>query len=65
MSHNKETEEANNPSHYILLTAAIVVGLVGVYLRFAGDAPIYSMLSNIILVVGVIIALRAVFTIMK
>jgi hypothetical protein len=65
MSHIKETDQANNPSHYILLTVAIIIGIVGVYLRFAGDAPIYNILSNIILVIGVIIALKAVFTIMK
>ncbi|WP_448701056.1 hypothetical protein ACFGVR_03085 [Mucilaginibacter sp. AW1-3] len=58
-------EQANNPSNYILLIVAIVIGLVGVYLRFAGDARIWNIAANIILVIGVLIALKAVFTIMK
>jgi hypothetical protein len=65
MSHIKETEEANNPSHYIVLTVAIAIGLVGVYLRFAGDSFLINATSNVILVVGIVIALRSVFKIMK
>jgi uncharacterized membrane protein YqiK len=65
MSHIKETEEANNPSHYMVLTVAIVIGLVGVYLRFAGNSFAINAASNVILVAGVIIALRSVFKIMK
>ena len=60
-----KAQEANSPRHYLLLTLAVVVGLAGVYLRFAGDAPIFNIVANILLVVGIIIALRAVFTIMK
>ena len=58
-------QQANATRHYLLLTFAIFVGLVGVYLRFAGESPVFSIASNIILVIGVIIALKAVFTIMK
>ncbi|OCX50966.1 hypothetical protein BEL04_19805 [Mucilaginibacter sp. PPCGB 2223] len=58
-------EEANAPRHYLLLTFAIVIGMVGVYLRFAGDARGWNIASNIILVIGIIVALKAVFTIMK
>lgn len=57
--------EANAPRHYLLLTFAVLVGLVGVYFRFVGDAPIFNIISNILLVVGIVIALKAVFTIMK
>ena len=59
------TEHANDERHYILLTLAIAIGLVGVYLRFAGDAPYYSWIANVILIIGVAIALKAVFTILK
>ncbi|MDB5155074.1 MAG: hypothetical protein JWR54_3825 [Mucilaginibacter sp.] len=59
------TEQANDERHYILLTVAIVIGLVGVYLRFAGDAPYYSWIANVILVIGVALALKAVFAILK
>jgi hypothetical protein len=65
MSHTKETEEANNPSHYVVLTIAIIIGIVGVYLRFAGNSFAINAASNVILVVGIIIALRSVFKIMK
>ena len=59
------TEHANDERHYILLTVAIVIGLVGVYLRFAGDAPYFSWIANVILVLGVAVALKAVFAILK
>jgi len=58
-------EEANAPRHYLLLTFAIIIGIVGVYLRFAGDARGWNIAANIILIVGILIALKAVFTIMK
>jgi hypothetical protein len=57
-------KEANAERHYILLTIAIVIGLVGVYLRFA-EFSYSSAISNIILVIGVVISLKAVFAIMK
>jgi len=59
------TEHANDERHYILLTVAIVIGLVGVYLRFVGDAPYYSWIANVILITGVAIALKGVFSILK
>lgn len=58
-------EEANATRHYVLLVIAIVIGLVGVYFRFAGNSSFYSGVSNVIMVIGVIVALKAVFTIMK
>jgi hypothetical protein len=59
------TEQANDERHYILLTVAIVIGLVGVYLRFAGDAPYFSWIANVILIIGVALALKGVFAILK
>lgn len=59
------TEHANDERHYILITIAIAIGLVGVYLRFAGDAPYYSWIANVILIIGVAIALKGVFAILK
>ncbi len=58
-------EKANETGNYLLLTAAIAVGLVGVYLRFAHDSTTLSVVSWIILLVGVLIALRAVFKILQ
>ena len=57
-------EEANSDRHYILLVIAIVIGLVGIYLRFA-DFKHASAVANIILAVGVVVCLKAVFTIIK
>jgi hypothetical protein len=58
-------ENANDLGHYKLLIIAIIIGLVGVYFRFAGDSFMYTSISNVILVIGIIIALKAVFAIMK
>lgn len=61
-------ENANAEGHYKLLTVAIIIGIVGVYLRFAGDANsgfMYTSISNIILIIGILIALKCVFSIMK
>jgi hypothetical protein len=58
------TEEANSESHYLLIVVAIVVGIVGIYLRFA-DFRYVNIVANIILIIGVGIALKAVFAILK
>lgn len=57
-------ENANDTRHYVLLTIAIIIGLVGVYLRFA-DFKYASAVANVILVIGTIISLKAVFAIMN
>jgi hypothetical protein len=57
-------QEANSERHYILLVIAIVIGLVGVYLRFA-DFRHASAIANVILAIGAGIALKAVFAIIK
>ncbi|UOE50234.1 hypothetical protein MTO98_04005 [Mucilaginibacter sp. SMC90] len=61
-------ENANAEGHYKLLTVAIVIGIVGVFLRFAGDANtgfMYTSISNVIMIIGILIALKCVFAIMK
>jgi hypothetical protein len=58
------TEEANSEKHYLLMVVAIVIGIVGVYLRFA-DFRYNNIIANILLVIGVAIALKAVFAILK
>jgi hypothetical protein len=58
------TENANAESHYLLIVFAIVVGLAGVYLRFA-DFHYANIIANILLIIGVGIALKAVFAILK
>ena len=61
---NNSVQEANSERHYILLVISIVIGLVGVYLRFA-EFPHASAIANIILAAGVVVCLKAVFDIMK
>ncbi|MFD0793505.1 hypothetical protein ACFQZX_07735 [Mucilaginibacter litoreus] len=58
------TQNANSEKHYIALILAIVVGLVGVFIRFA-DFGLASAIGNILMVVGSILVLRAVFAILK
>lgn len=58
-------ENANDERHYILITIAIAIGLVGVFLRFAGEAPYFSWIANVILIIGVGVALKGVFSILK
>ncbi|MDB4924063.1 hypothetical protein [Mucilaginibacter sp.] len=58
------TQEANSDRHYILLVIAVVIGLVGVYLRFA-DFKHASSAANIILAIGAGMGLKAIFTIIK
>ena len=62
---NKRTEESNDPAHYNLIIIGIVVGLVGIFLRFAGSWMFIDGISNILLLIGVIISLKAVLRILK
>jgi hypothetical protein len=58
------TEEANSESHYFTIVIAVIVGITGVYLRFA-DFHYSTIVANILLIIGVGIALKAVFAILK
>lgn len=60
-------ENANAEKHYKLLVVAIVIGIVGVFIRFAGDenSTYFSWIANVLLAVGVAIGLKGVFAIIK
>jgi hypothetical protein len=60
----QSTENANSVSHYTLLVLTIVIGLIGVYLRFA-EFPHATLISNLILLVASGLCLKAVFGILK
>ncbi|MFA6245779.1 MAG: hypothetical protein WC615_02485 [Mucilaginibacter sp.] len=60
----QSTENANSVSHYTFLVLTIVIGLVGVYLRFA-EFPHATLISNLILLVASGLCLKAVFGILK
>jgi uncharacterized membrane protein len=63
--HNtKSMQNANQTSIYQLLVIGIVVSLVGVFLRFAGDSSLLSIVSWVILFVGAFICCKAVFKIL-
>ena len=52
------TEHANDERHYILLTIAIIIIMVGVFFRFVpdpgnGHVSVYNWISNTVLVIGV------------
>ncbi len=57
--------EANDPSHYKLIVVGIVVGLIGILLRFATDWVFIDIVSNIIFVLGIFICIKAVLSILK
>jgi len=61
----QKSTTANDTRNYVVLTIAIIIGMVGVYFRFLGDSFFYTSVSNVILIIGIIIALRSVFTILK
>jgi hypothetical protein len=62
---SESTNNANNPSHYTLMTIGIAVTILGSFLRFAGDWAFIDAISNIIFVIGVIICLKSVINILK
>lgn len=62
---NKRTEESNDPAHYNLIVIGIVVGLIGIFLRFTGSWMFIDAVSNILLIIGTVICLRAVMRILK
>ena len=62
---NKRTEEANDPAHYSLIIVGIVVGMIGVLLRFTGSWMFIDAISNILFIIGIVICLKAVLTILK
>ena len=62
---NKETIEANDPAHYKLLVIGLVIGLFGVFLRFTGTWTLIDIVSNVFLVIGTYICLKAVLRILK
>lgn len=56
---------ANSPSHYKLIVIGIVIGMVGILLRFTSTWTFIDIVSNIIFVIGIVICLKAVLNILK
>ncbi|ACU02622.1 MULTISPECIES: hypothetical protein [Pedobacter] len=63
--HNTESmKRANEISIYKLMVVGILISILGVYLRFAGDSTTLSIVSWVILFVGSIVACKGVFKIL-
>ena len=58
---NKVTEDANDPAHYKLITIGIIIGMIGILLRFTGTWTFIDAVSNI----RIVICLKAVLRILK
>jgi len=64
-THNtKSMQNANDAGIYKLIVAGIIVSMLGVYLRFAFDSMILSIVSWVILFIGAFICCKAVFKIL-
>jgi len=63
--HNTESmKRANDESIYKLLVVGVVVTMIGVFLRFAYDSNILSIICWAILFLGAFICCKAVFKIL-
>lgn len=68
----KTDNNANQTHYYVTLTVAIVLGLIGVFIRFVPDVftsfdqhvSLFSAIANISIVVASLIAFKAVFGIL-
>ena len=62
---SEHTNNANETSHYRLMTIGIIIGLVGIMLRFAGTWQFIDIVSNVLFVIGSVISIKAVLNILK
>jgi len=63
--HNTESmKRANEISIYKLMTLGVLVSVLGVFLRFAGNSTTLSIVSWAILFIGAFIACKGVFKIL-
>ena len=60
----KSMEAANQSPIYMLMMVGVVVSMVGVFLRFAFDSTMLSIVSWVILFIGSFICCKAVFKIL-
>ena len=60
----KSMEAANQSPIYMLIMVGVVVSMVGVFLRFAFDSTMLSIVSWVILFIGSFICCKAVFKIL-
>ncbi len=56
---------ANNPAIYKTMAVGIIISLIGVFLRFAFDSVMLSIVSWVILLIGAVWSCIAVFKILN
>lgn len=62
---SNDSDNANNPAHYQLMTLGIIIIMVGVVLRFFGEWTMIDLVSNLITVVGIVVSLKSVYNILR
>lgn len=62
---NIDNNNANDTSYYKLIVIGLIIGLIGVFLRFAGTWTGIDAISNILLAIGSVICIKAVLDILK
>lgn len=60
MAETYDKKDPNAPGHYITITIAVAIGMAGIILRFLGSWPYIDAVSNILVIIGAFIALKAV-----
>lgn len=68
----KTDNNANRTEYYVTLTVAIVIGLIGVFIRFVPDVItaldqftfVFSLIANVAMIIATIIAFKVVFGIL-
>ena len=61
----KSMETANETSIYKLILVGVLISMLGVYLRFAFDSTILSIVSWAVLFIGSYVCCKAVFKILN
>lgn len=61
----KSMETANETSIYKLILVGVLISMLGVYLRFAFDSTILSIVSWVVLFIGSYVCCKAVFKILN
>lgn len=68
----KTDNNANRTEYYVTLTVAIVIGMIGVFIRFVPDVVpaldqmtfVFSLIANILMIVASVVAFKVIFDIL-
>ena len=62
---NINNNNANDTSHYKLIVIGLIMGLVGVFLRFVGTWTGIDAVSNVLFAIGSVVCIKSVLDILK